>query len=218
MKRKITNYSAQICLDEYFGQLSYMGKSKWEFTALNTGNYFEKSNSRPLLIILLESPHISEFNSSGAPLGPAKGATGTKLKKYLPSVLTNSCSSNQPLNNFLNTNHSTINVLICNSVQKQCSMGITPISCLIKETNWIDEWASKNTLVKRLKSYTCFIKAGKTNLSFHILNLCTKGICIPMQELVTQSLLNAGFNKTCISIGPHPSSWRNKNKIILKAC
>lgn len=121
-------------------------------------------------------------------------------------------NASSDLDSFLTDNkESIIDILVVNSIQFQCSLGITPICNIIKESNWIDEWySSKNDFSKRVEQI-CSLK------DFFIINLCTKGVFIPTKEIVKNELFNCNLkidNKYCE--GPHPSSWGRLKKVEFK--
>ena len=71
-------------MDEPRGFLKYVN-NQWVFYGLSqiTPKAFEK------MAIVLESPHKDEFSSTGVPIRPANGITGSKINLLLAQVINN---------------------------------------------------------------------------------------------------------------------------------
>lgn len=152
----------------------------------------------PIICIVLESPHRNEFDSSCNPIGPAMGATGRNIADHFPDAL--NCSKQPSICSFLSNNQKNkILVYLMNSIQYQCSMGISPISHVLKESNWIDCWYSNN--------------AGKTDFETRVknfqdaffINACTQGCYVPLKTIVGDLIKSISAKQYCES--PHPSCW-----------
>lgn len=225
MKTSVHNYSNKKCLDRIFGKINKSG-ANWEWTIIdqtrkgkkgfNDDQKYEDLGEReeqPAIVLILESPHINEFDSSGNPIAPAMGVSGQNIYKYFCAIINGASSGKQTANNsnaledFLDNNaEKEICVYIVNSVQYQCSLGIKPICHIIKESNWVDEWFAGPDFDKRCD--------GLNKEAFFI-NLCTSGVFVPMKEMVKERLIALGIiNNYCE--GPHPSSWNRLKNIEFK--
>ncbi len=228
MKIKVKNYSTKKCADSIFGQIEHK-QCGWGWISLNkkrqkllqaqssTGMVFKdykKTRHNPIIILILESPHCAE-HANAKPCA-ANGRSGKNIFSHLCDVFNNPNTSsgakfinNSPtLTSFLNNNiDKTIDVWVVNSVQYQCSLGITPICHIIKESNWIDEWhSSRNDFIQRITDMA-------DTRDVVVINLCTQGVFVPMKEIVKNSL--SGFNNNYCD-GPHPSSWGRLKHVEIK--
>ena len=225
MKYRIEHHSNQACPDELFGRLVYNGnRFDWDACLcfknkpLNracikvTTKVTKKTrvidtlgladSTIPFIVLVLESPHISEFDQNGKAIGPAQGKTGAGINLNLPKVLTRS-KSIIGVNGFKEK----YNVYIVNAVNKQCSLGLKPICKTIRDINFAVEWF-KNSKSDGLKQRLSNILATNGNDQNNIiLNLCTKGGFLPLQDFV-DNLLKQSFYNVIQAKGYHPSSSR----------
>lgn len=220
MITKVKNYSNKRCPDKPFGSIT-LRSNAWTWSKIHSKRYAnftykapvknsENFSAESVIIIVLESPHIEEFDFHGLPLCPANGQSGKSIYKYFCDILnsnTPKCNNNSKnLNSFLSGKND-LDVWIVNSIQRQCSLGITPMQHIIKESNWIDEWfSSRNNFIKRIN------KVIKRK-DFFIINLCTNGVYVPMKELVKEKVLKLPGNENRYCEGPHPSSWQRLKSI-----
>lgn len=223
MKTIVCNYSNSPCPDSLFGQIENVNNI-WQWKTINkirkdalqlddstvlVDEVQILQNQHPRLILVLESPHYSEFNQAGIPICAANGETGSNIYLYLCNVLNNVgkfSNNSSSLTKFLNSNiHNVIDVYVVNSISYQCSLGLRPINHIIKESNWVDEWySSRNDFIKRCKSPV---------VSFFA-NLCTSGVYIPMKKIVKEELVaNVCGNTSSYCEGPHPSTWSYINRV-----
>ena len=79
--------------------------------------------TNPKMVVLLESPHIEEFNAGQYANGtaPAWGNTGKNFDDWFIKVL--NLNINNVLNSFLPNNNQDIDVYLVNAIQYQCSLG-----------------------------------------------------------------------------------------------
>ncbi len=202
MKREIKNYSKAQCLDSIFGKIQYKNNS-WAWISFDSARQtmLEKSVhvnnvlcndlgkgtlSNPIVILVLESPHSAEYENN-TPCA-ANGTSGKNIADHLCDIFNNHGNfknSSSILQQFLDRNQeNTIDVWVVNSVQYQCSMGITPICHIIKEINWIDEWCERKADFQDRVTLLC------NRGNFVVINFCTKGKCIPMKEIVEECLIS----------------------------
>lgn len=228
MRKTVKNYSTKACPDSIFGQVTYSSGS-WDWCSYNQErkkllqsknikddlfrDFSNMSSENPVIILVLESPHCAEY--ANAKPCAANGRSGKNIFSYLCDVFNNPnissgakfINNSSTLKSFLNNNTSkTINVWVVNSVQYQCSLGITPICHIIKESNWIDEWhSSRNDFIQRITGM-----ADPRDVL--VINLCTQGVFVPMKEMVKNSLSVFNYN---YCEGPHPSSWNRLKKVVI---
>lgn len=90
-KYKLNYSNGDKVNDEKRGFLYFDNNSStWIFCGLSQIKHKKYNN----LVLILESPHKSEYDTSGKPLRPANGITGLKINKYL----TNQIQPNWKLN------------------------------------------------------------------------------------------------------------------------
>lgn len=223
MKTQVKNYSTALCSDKLFGTIFFDGMN-WEWGKIHSERYStlnckepiknsEEFSAKSVIIIVLESPHIKEFDSSGQPICPANGQSGQSICDSFCKILNSSPAkfknNSKNLSNFLSGKND-LDVWIVNSIQRQCSLGITPIQHLVKESNWIDEWfSSNNDFLKRIKKII-------QDKDWFVVNLCTKGIYVPLKKLVKEEVMKLQGITHCYCEGLHPSSWKRMNKVELR--
>lgn len=206
-----TNFSNKLCPDAYF--LKSVKKNfinrKFHFIR-DFVNYCEINNKNNYIIILIESPHFSEFSKYGMPLGPANGKTGRNLEKYFKFLL-------KKINSFMGKD--AYDVVLVNPIQFQTSLGIkTEEGKKIRDKNWSRMWRKPcNDFMQRLNSFIPL--KGKNHVI--IINSCTKGGNEKRKEKVTESIKEGLRRKRNVILleGYHPStSWfvRNMNSTIYK--
>lgn len=109
------NYSPNKCYDQVFGTLNCKTKP---YEALE-----ERSDiptvpcEKAAIIIVLESPHIAEFDPiTKKSLGPGKGKTGENIKTYLWEILRRNQVG-------LTLSREKYDIVLLNAIQYQCSLG-----------------------------------------------------------------------------------------------
>jgi len=209
----VLNYSDQICPDQFVAEFIYNTVTRlWEFQNNNicstTNNRssidYSKILNNDTILIILESPHISEYNPAGIPIGPAMGNTGQLFDKHFENIVNKSINlkSNTGLNQKL-----TYDIVFLNAVQYQASQGKHLTNCANKKNrdkNWLYFWNNgfSNDLFNRIQSF------AKKKI---IINLCTKG----PGNLTNFVSIELKANNLPFFHGPHPASWFNmKNRHI----
>ena len=153
------------------------------------------------IILLLESPHKDEFYFKNGILttkAPAQGATGGNINFYITNIIEDIIKQ-APLSK------GTYDLLIVNPVPYMASLGVFydgGMEAELKENVWNTFWGIKDItddFEKRCIDY-------KPSL---ILNFCTKGKKIKMQEKITSFIMNiSNLNTIPIWNGNHPSIWQ----------
>ena len=101
---KLCNYSSKICPDQFVGCLEYDHENGgFSFfhkvkTRDCTEDIFERNNidrnycsqNSAAIILVLESPHIDEYDDDHQPIGPAYGQTGNNINSMFVDVLNKS--------------------------------------------------------------------------------------------------------------------------------
>ena len=166
----------------------------------NTIANYNLISEKQIILIILESPHIHEFN---VPNSSVKNPVGTMMNPSTVKMFNANFEKllkNSSLKTFVNSTD--YNVIIMNSVQYQCSLGNklnTITNKEVRDNNWINCYNShcKADLINRIS----LIKPAI------VINLCTKGL----KNL--QLILHNDLNPYCIAkkivytIGSHPCTW-----------
>lgn len=146
------------------------------------------------IVIILESPHKSEYDDSKKAIGPAQGLTGKLFYEKFDDLIQSSIIHSA-------ISKSIHDVVLVNAVQYQCSLGMNLTKCA-------------NKCQKNINFSRCFIGGVKSNdlerrlealNPFAVINLCTKPLCVQVAAIADQFK-----NYTC---GTHPASWNNNGKI-----
>ena len=143
----------------------------------------DSSNRR--VIVILESPHIKEFEARTAP-APALGCTGTKLRAEW--------------NNVFGDEFESYDLILMNAIQYQCSLGFSPIQPEIRDY-----------VFKSMFSDDCQRSFQERFSRYHrdkdlVVLAATKNLKIILQ----QSMGDLPYAEVS-----HPSSWRTKKRIEL---
>lgn len=134
------------------------------------------------IIIILESPHVDEFEKKF--IGPALGETGKQIDDKFVSKF----------NNFLQANKTNVNlkykkyeIILMNSIQYETSLGC--VTNIYRDRVWLTLWSNKS--IRR--SFRRRIKKYEANI---IINLCTNGSneyepIIPEKKLINFRFIDA---------------------------
>ena len=189
-----------VCEDRYVGDMSRNGDVLYKFedesVFVKQGN--QPNPSIPKLILVLESPHEDEYRGTVTPL-PANGTTGRHIRKYIGEVLRGSTG----------TDYGTLQVILMNVVQYQCSQAHT-LSCranrLKRDEVFRKTFGQGEEFKQRLRGL---------HITGHdiVINCCTKGTRTPyLRDLVGEAIKDVRsqpcqfkYFATC-----HPSVWFNE--------
>lgn len=98
--------------DDERGYLIINGKN-WIFLEPSTYKLLpNRDNEKQTIVLVLESPHIDEFDSNHNPIRPANGATGRNIEKYIAKYASQHWKLNPKID---------YKICIVNSVQFQAS-------------------------------------------------------------------------------------------------
>lgn len=141
------------------------------------------TSQRNRFILVLESPHIKEFESKMSPM-PACGYTGSRIRHCWREVF------DDMFDNY--------NLILMNAVQFQCSMGFSPLQPEIRDNVFLRMFCGdcRRYFVERVELY-----CRKED----VIVLATTN---RVREIVRQSL-KRGFSAEI----PHPSSWRSADRV-----
>ena len=196
-------FSNSICPDQYLCDI-YYANHKWNvsnknlicsrrFSHTNNQNLFVDYPHIPLnnyLILLLESPHIDEYDSNQNAYGPAQGKTGCNICYYLEDCLNNLRS---PIVLNIGIRY---RLVLMNAIQFQCSLGFSPINPTTRDSIWL--WLmtqnNYNDIDRRLN---CFLSL---NTNCVVVNCCTKKLKPNLNVKVASITTNYYY-------GHHPSCW-----------
>lgn len=195
--------------DEERGYLIFNNKC-WDFLELTTYRLIPNSKKKKQTIVLvLESPHVEEFDSNHIPIRPANGVTGANIEYFLKRRFAKLWNLSEDID---------YKICIVNAVQFQASCKYALDNKQITLTTDYQ----KNT-VKHYVLYLAFDTNDlKNRLSKHnpdiIVNCCTKtpnsmpkSIKKNIYELVQGAIEEykkelQGFS-CCTKECTHPSSW-----------
>jgi len=162
----------------------------------------------PRIVLVLESPQVSEFNpiNINNPVnGPACGATGDNINQYLPQMLETivpDCKEGEIKN---------YDLVLVNAIQYQCSLG-EPTD---KYRDWIfwESWKHKEVRADFCNRMRDAVGCNKHECV--VINCCTTGRNVRSNhDLVNIVLEDMGI---CFYESTHPSSWHfKKNRVIIK--
>lgn len=144
----------------------------------------DPANLNEPIVIILESPHKDEYNSSSQPIGPANGKTGKNFERIFATLIKGSII-------YPAISKSSHDVVFINAVQYQCSLGQPSNRREKKEilAKCFSGGAQSNDLERRLNALD----------PFAVINLCTSLLCSQVASIAAKFK-----NYTC---GTHPSSW-----------
>lgn len=191
-------------------------------------NKFLSDKSKKTLVIVLESPHVDEFNKLKCNIAPAPalGATGCSLDNYFIELF------NSKINDFKIAD-GIYNVILANAIQYQCSLGED--TEIYRDRVWLDLWLFNNynsNLTQRLYKYSPdviinFCTKGshikdhlrpnrtKTVINAEYINSINKNHSITgtttLRELVAEEI-ESNFKNCIILKGNHPSTWNRGEK------
>lgn len=147
-------HTANPCDDAYIGILDL--QEDVIHSVPTDLNFFQ---NLPLFIIVLESPHIEEFNDNGVAIGPAQGHTGNNIRKLLVQLLS-------PLKDCLQQKY---RLMLMEAIPYQCSNNISPVDRIntnkLFKKMWQQHRGGKN-FKNRIRRYRPDV----------ILNACTGGV------------------------------------------
>ena len=181
------DYVRETCPDQYVGMLYQFEKGAIDFPCRQLPEASCFYGRRAILI--LESPHKREFVE---PVGPAKGSTGSLIRKHLQGIL--SAYEN-----------SDFGIFLMNAIQNQCSLGRSPKQYPYRDVVFKEAWESygQADFIRRLIS----LADGREAL---VINACTLGRRIGSEqsrrEWVEKAVCEALNRASDIRI-THPASW-----------
>jgi hypothetical protein len=177
----------RICPDQYVGTISEFGHncSASDFLRQPTAC---RPKELECLLLILESPHVQEFEGK---LGPAKGNTGNLIRKWIADVV--GCE------------YRSHGLILINAIQHQCSLGL-PTRCFrdeVFEIVW-SRYGAKNFLERVEKIY----QEGDV-----VMNCCTRGKQkTELRQLVQDVILGTAISPEHRLRRTHPSSWFSEKK------
>lgn len=174
----------RACPDQFVGVISEVER-RGDFTCRVSASA-RPPNLRCVLLIL-ESPHTSEFDASP---GPAKGSTGRNIARYLRQV-----PGLQDKGDF--------GLLLVNAVQFQCSLR-RPTS-EVRDAVFIEVWGSGGRADFEARLRTLYRDGD------YVANCCTRGNSqnadAPLRSMVHRALTARLPVGTAVLRRNHPSFW-----------
>ena len=157
----------------------------------------------PLIVMVLESPHKSEYSIDGFPIGPARGRTGDNIKLYLKNHLKN--------NNFF---PGCYKLLLVEAISYQCSNGNSLYNNK-KNQKRRDDMFKMMWLCGGMKYFEKRMRLYKPNV---VINSCTGGFgeSSSGSNQTLKSLVQKSIDRVCLKskmfCSSHPSSrWFKEN-------
>ena len=192
---------ALVCEDKYVGDISRNGTELYKFE--DESGFVERGNppnpSDRKLILVLESPHEDEYRGLATPL-PANGTTGRHIRKYIGEVLHGSTG----------TDYGTLQVILMNAVQYQCSQAHT-LSCRASRLKRDEVFRKTFGQGEELKQRLRGLHISGRDI---VINCCTKGTRTPyLRDLVGEAIKEVRGQPSQFKYFAtyHPSVW-NKEK------
>lgn len=176
------NFQRGACPDQCVGQIADFGDNPIDFPHRAPVTSRKKS---PYIVLVMESPHINEFQGK---LGPAKGQTGIHIRKYIEDIVR---ALNIPLPE----------LILVNAIQYQCSLGVATKKHRNKVFRRFWKEGGRKDFERRMQQV------------YHpgdmLLNCCTgshpkNGL----RQLVTTAIHDS-LGKVPLHSGSHPYSWFN---------
>ena len=145
---KTDDFSSQLCPDKYVGKIGDIsGKKAYariddvfntEYTQVLINDTLLKRD--PVMLLILESPHISEFIGENAPC-PANGTTGRNIRNLLLKLLGDTFH-----------NH---HLVLMNAIPFQCSLGgkNRKVRDKVFSESWQNEWIGEPFFMTRLQHF-----------------------------------------------------------------
>lgn len=177
-----------------------------EIRSINDFNHIERrsvncrNDGEVRLIVVLESPHIREYDGKEGEFGPARGVSGKNLFKYL----------NQEAlpGKYIPDDDSNLRLIVMNAVQYQCSQGVS--TKRHRDNNFIRIWKKgvvnnsdvscdgENDFMCRFNDYY--------EPCDYVWNCCTRGNkSKELRDLVGDAILKINNKKNYFAFH-HPSS------------
>jgi hypothetical protein len=170
----------KMCPDQWVGQIASSCRHVNDFHSREPAIPCKKLSR---VVLIMESPHTQEF--VGSP-GPAKGRTGFQIRQHLTKL---------PLESDI----STLELILVNSIQYQCSLGVNAKIHRDKVFRRFWEEGGQENFEERLKQLY--------SLGDVLLNCCTDGNPSKgIRNLVTSAIHNS-LGMVPLYSGPHPYSW-----------
>lgn len=172
------------CPDQYIGTVDELSANREILTRIGAGSRPDRAG----VIVVLESPHIDEFQ--GEP-GPARGPTGRLLSRYLKDVLGAGAVDDRP-------------VILVNAVQLQCSLGMKPVHHRNRVFTAVWNKCGRDDFKSRMRMIT---RPGDI-----ILCACTKGekregdLATDLRQLVYAAICEWSPQVPVVR-STHPASW-----------
>lgn len=184
------DFQSRPCPDQWIGSLSSLQNYKEKLTWPRVVRQPALMRpDKPALIVVLESPHRDEYE--GDP-GPAKGATGRAMAKWLQTVAGSAVGADVP-------------VILMNAVQYQCTLGIRgKKGSRVRDKIFLASWKAfgESDFKVRLDS---IYRNGDI-----VMCCCTVGETKPsLRNHVYRAIEDARESATVLR-RMHPASWRFK--------
>jgi hypothetical protein len=177
-------FEERRCPDQFVGVITNIERS-FGFECRVSSS--ERPSNLPCVLLVLESPHTSEF---GASPGPAKGSTGRNIVRYLRQV-----PGLQDKGDF--------GLVLVNAVQFQCSLGRRTSE--VRDAVFFDIWTTGGRTDFETRFRTLY-RDGDC-----VINCCTRGksraASAQLRVQVHRALAARLLAGTVVLRRNHPSFW-----------
>lgn len=170
-------------------------------------NFFDQTipnNVEKSIVLIIESPHINEYDEHFNPIAPAQGDTGTRLDKHLASLMQKVY--------LLYTNKTLLDnkiypIIIANAIQWQTSLASLyikhkPLDHKLKNSICKLIWGLKHypyDFIQRISKYKPII----------VINSCTK--IVPLKNDISK-IYTGKYSQVALYETSHPSAWNKPDQ------
>lgn len=207
----------QPCPDRLFGKIC-CGEYKPLKSQGRQNIYYDKTETIPknAVVAILESPHTSEYDRDGKPMGAANGKTGMMFDNKFEVLF-----SKSQIANSININGE-FDVVLINAVQYQCSLGkqlnycakgkndarkVSRSKCIENKLQRDANWLKCINNQECCDDFLMRLKALKPKL---VLNLCTIGysnLQLVLHDIICNNKNRFDYGDMEYTWGSHPSTW-----------
>jgi hypothetical protein len=198
------------CPDQWVGVVHVVnGAFKWPESAEFSRRSIDELNKHvdmPRLVIVLESPHIEEYNwdkekTEWVVVGPANGSAGRNIRQHLAAATRNKTELKDK---------AMLNLVLVNAVQYQCSLGNslqTKVNKILRDEVFQECWVNGEADFKTRLS-KCYLPGSI------VINCCTQSYTTKnggRKKKVTDAIkavvqvIDGGVDALVFEM-PHPSS------------
>lgn len=193
-----TSVACQNQDNDIFGLQKQKRSGSQQRDNIDYHNFRMKNN--PMMVVVLESPHVSEFGISGQNFttAPAWGKTGDRFNTQFIKLL----------NNHLATTFSKIkkidyDIYFVNAIRYQTRLGLCPIIPVLRDYIFKDMWINYG-FDDDFKERISILKPEI------VINAVTKNLKQLVNDVITTTLTGS----FCFQCSEHPIKWGDKTAVL----